>query len=281
MTIFSKFINRLNQGKNVDNFISLVNNDFPATKLADDYEKVNTTESPFAPSVSEASRGALPASQESAKWFGFKEKLGNESVTFGPYFAFQLRHTPRHILYSLSYHKFAAKMIGEGKEILDIGCSEGLGTMLLAEFASHVVGIDIDTPAIESAQKNFSRENVEFRAGDILQTDMRRTFDAAVSFDVIEHIYPFNAPTFIDAYAKHLKPDGIAIIGTPNITSNQYANKRTQSGHVNLYSAERLREEVGRRFKNVFIFSVNDELIHTGFSPMAHYLIAMGVGVKA
>jgi len=255
----------------------------PATALSDAYEKVNTgsNEAPT-PSSSPSGRGrddAL-ATAESSKWFGFKEKLGNESVTFGPYFAFQLRHTPRHILYSLAYHKFAAKMIGNKKDILDIGCSEGLGTMLLAEFANYVLGIDIDAPAIESANKNFARENVEFVAGDILTANVRRDFDAAVSFDVIEHIYPEHAAAFIDAYADHLKPEGIAIIGTPNITSNVYANARTQSGHVNLYSAERLKEEMGRRFENVFMFSVNDEVIHTGFSPMAHYLLAMGVGVK-
>ena len=252
----------------------------PATALSDAYEEANaTSESPFA----KATGDALPASQESAessKWFGFKELLGNESVTFGPYFSFQLKHTPRHVLYSLAYHKFAAKMIGNNKEILDIGCSEGLGTMLLAEFATYVLGVDIDAPAIESAKKNFGRENVEFQAADILTAPIRGNFDAAVSFDVIEHIYPEHAAAFIDTYADHLKPDGIAIVGTPNITSNQYANARTQSGHVNLYSAERLKEELGRRFENVFMFSVNDEVIHTGFSPMAHYLIAMGVGVK-
>src|SRR3989344_5445213 len=260
----------------------------PATALSDAYDQVNATPIGKTPGVSSLTPGveeigvfpASEASDEKTKWFGFKEKLGNESVTFGPYFAFQLRHTPRHILYSLAYHKFAAKMIGNKKDILDIGCSEGLGTMLLAEFANYVLGIDIDAPAIESANKNFARENVEFVAGDILTANVRRDFDAAVSFDVIEHIYPEHAAAFIDAYADHLKPEGIAIIGTPNITSNVYANARTQSGHVNLYSAERLKEEMGRRFENVFMFSVNDEVIHTGFSPMAHYLLAMGVGVK-
>ncbi len=242
----------------------------PATTIADQYTATNQ----------EVSSVAQGQTKEGEKWFGFKELLGNESVTFGPYFSFQLKHTPRHVLYSLAYHKFAAKMIGNNKEILDIGCSEGLGTMLLAEFATYVLGVDIDAPAIESAQKNFGRENVEFQAADILTAPIQRTFDAAVSFDVIEHIYPEHAAAFIDTYADHLKPEGIAIVGTPNITSNQYANARTQSGHVNLYSAERLREELGRRFENVFMFSVNDEVIHTGFSPMAHYLLAMGVGVK-
>ena len=248
----------------------------PATALTDAYERVNAVSQQGGASIDMLGNKSV----EETKWLGFKEQLGNESVTFGPYFAFQLRHTPRHVLYSLAYHKFAAKMIGEKKDILDIGCSEGLGTMLLAEFANYVLGVDIDEAAIESAKKNFARDHVEFQTVDLLKTNINKTFDAAVSFDVIEHIYPENAAAFIDAYANHLKPEGVAIIGTPNITSNQYANARTQSGHVNLYSAERLREEVGRRFKNVFMFSVNDEVIHTGFSPMAHYLIAMGVGVK-
>jgi hypothetical protein len=33
-------------------------------------------------------------------------------------------------------------------------------------------------------------------------------------------------------------------------------------------------------FHNVFVFSMNDEVVHTGYSPMAHYLLALGCGVK-
>ena len=35
-----------------------------------------------------------------------------------------------------------------------------------------------------------------------------------------------------------------------------------------------------RYFENVFIFSMNDEVCIQGFSPMAHYLFAVGVGVR-
>jgi hypothetical protein len=35
-----------------------------------------------------------------------------------------------------------------------------------------------------------------------------------------------------------------------------------------------------RHFRTVFIFSMNDEVVHTGFSPMAHYLLAVAVGVR-
>jgi len=37
---------------------------------------------------------------------------------------------------------------------------------------------------------------------------------------------------------------------------------------------------VSKFFRNIFIFSMNDEVVHTGFHPMAHYLFAIGVGKK-
>ncbi len=72
----------------------------------------------------------------------------------------------------------------------------------------------------------------------------------------------------------------IFIIGTPNVTAHQYASERSQAGHINLKDAESLRGIMAERFFNVFMFSMNDEVVHTGFSPMAHYLFAIGVGVR-
>lgn len=253
----------------------------PISRSAHQYESVNKDRGSNPVTNVTAPVTVVPsASQEEQKWTEFKKQLGNNSVVLGPYFAFQLRHSPRHILFSLSYHKFAAKMIGQGKRVLDIGCSEGLGTVLLTEFASRVLGIDIDGAAIAEAKKTFANEKTEFRHMDMLTEDIPEQFDAAVSFDVIEHIYPSNAAVFIDRIANILSPEGIAIIGTPSETSQQFASQRTKSGHVNVYTAARLEEELKRRFHNVFIFSVNDEMVHTGYSPMANYLLAMAVGPK-
>ena len=35
-------------------------------------------------------------------------------------------------------------------------------------------------------------------------------------------------------------------------------------------------EEMKKYFHHVFLFGANDEVVHTGFLPMAHYLIAVG-----
>jgi hypothetical protein len=38
---------------------------------------------------------------------------------------------------------------------------------------------------------------------------------------------------------------------------------------------------MAEHFENVFVFSMNDEVVHTGFTPMAHYLLAIGAGRKS
>ena len=37
---------------------------------------------------------------------------------------------------------------------------------------------------------------------------------------------------------------------------------------------------MARYFHNVFVFSMNGEIIHTGYYRMAHYLFGMGIGLK-
>lgn len=41
-----------------------------------------------------------------------------------------------------------------------------------------------------------------------------------------------------------------------------------------------MRKFLGGAFRDVFLFSMNDEVVHTGFTPMAHYLFAIGSGRK-
>jgi 2-polyprenyl-3-methyl-5-hydroxy-6-metoxy-1,4-benzoquinol methylase len=105
-------------------------------------------------------------------------------------------------------------------------------------------------------------------------------YDAAVALDIIEHIETAREGAFMAGIAGLLAPHGVFVCGTPNITSDQYASEYTRLGHINLYSAERLAELAERHFFNVFMFSANDEVVHTGFSPLAHYLLAVCVGPR-
>jgi 2-polyprenyl-3-methyl-5-hydroxy-6-metoxy-1,4-benzoquinol methylase len=219
------------------------------------------------------------SSREKRQWDQTKERLGNESLILGPYFSFIARKTPRRLLHMLSYYKFSAKMIGAGQRVLDVGCSEGLGTVILAEQARECIGVDLDRDAIAHAAQTLTTDKLTFHCADALERQFG-TFDAITSFDVIEHIFPDNSDRFLSLLAQSLADDGLLIVGTPNITSDPYASPHTRAGHVNLYSMERLREALSQHFRRVFMFSANDEIVHTGFAPLAHYLIGIGVVPK-
>ena len=50
---------------------------------------------------------------------------------------------------------------------------------------------------------------------------------------------------------------------------------------MNCKDAAGLRKLCERHFHNVFIFSMNDEVVHTGYHKMAHYVFAVGASRKA
>ncbi len=43
-----------------------------------------------------------------------------------------------------------------------------------------------------------------------------------------------------------------------------------------IFDSERLEKIMSKRFKKVILFSMNDEIVHTGYHAMAHYLICVG-----
>lgn len=197
-----------------------------------------------------------------------------KKVVLGKYYSYWTEHSPRRLLYHLAYYKFAAKIVGRGRRVLDVGCNEGMGTQLLAKECGFAQGIDFDEYAICQAKKNWSNENTEFVCDDIFRHPSGQ-WDAVISFDVIEHILPENMDTWWECISENLVHDGIAIIGSPSLSSKKYASEITNRGHVNLYCAERLEKEIRSYFSHVFLFSANDEVIHTGFFPLAHYYIAL------
>lgn len=219
--------------------------------------------------------------QKKPSWEPVKEMMGNRKIFLGQFLSYQFTKTPRRVLYSMSYYKFAAKIIGSGKRVLDVGCGEGLGTWLLASECGKAKGIDIDSDAIKIAKKNWRDSKISFECENFLTAGTKqRKWEALVIFDVIEHILPVNMPRFFQKVTSCLNSSGVTIVGTPNVTSHQYASAITKAGHVNIYSAERLEEELRQYFSHVFIFGANDEIVHTGFFPMAQYLIAIGCGKR-
>lgn len=193
----------------------------------------------------------------------------------GRHWSYNLRNDPKRLAFVLARYKFAGRMAGTGRRVLELGSSEGIGCPMLAAAARCYLGVDLDEPAIATARANWEGPTRRFVADDFLGKHYG-TFDVVVSLDVIEHIHVEYEELFFDTVYRNLDDDGVCIIGTPNVSSVAYASPASQRGHVNMYDADRLAGALGRVFHTVLRFGLNDEVAHTGFSPMAHYLVQVG-----
>ena len=59
-----------------------------------------------------------------------------------------------------------------------------------------------------------------------------------------------------------------------------YAGPESRAGHINLYDQDRLYDLLDDFFENVFLFGMNDEVVHTGFAPMCCYIFAVCAGKR-
>jgi SAM-dependent methyltransferase len=137
-------------------------------------------------------------------------------------------------------YEVAMKMAADGL-VLDLGCGSGHGTARLAAGNPTVFGFDrvFPDPASRATGGHFLK-------GDIHAVPLRpASFDLVASFQVIEHL---DDPTFyVDAIADLLRPDGIALITTPNILTSDGVNPF----HVHEYRANELTDCLRRRFAEV------------------------------
>jgi 2-polyprenyl-3-methyl-5-hydroxy-6-metoxy-1,4-benzoquinol methylase len=187
---------------------------------------------------------------------------------------------PRRLVFLLSRYKFVSKMLAGKKKVLEVGCADAFGTRVVLQEVDHVTAVDFDPVFVQDARERMEPGwEFDCRHHDMLAGPVAGgPFDAAYSMDVIEHIDSANEHTFVGNVAASLTPDGVLILGSPSIHSQPFASKPSKEGHVNCKDAAGLRQLCERHFRNVFVFSMNDEVVHTGFTPMAHYLIALCVG---
>jgi len=188
---------------------------------------------------------------------------------------------PKRLVFVLARYKFVARLLEGRATVLEVGCADAFGTRIVQQSVGTVTAIDFDPEFIQDAQNRLQAQwPLDLRVHDILSSPIQNNFDAAYSIDVMEHILPKHEERFVEKVAASINPNGTAIFGTPSLESQVYASKQSKAGHVNCKTGEQLKSDLERKFHNVFVFSMNDEVIHTGFYPMAHYLFAICCGVR-
>ncbi len=189
---------------------------------------------------------------------------------------------PKHLVFTLSRYKFVAKMLAERANVLEVGCADAFGTRIVRQGVRRLTAIDFDPVFVADVQARMDPKwDFECRLHDMLSGPYPGSYDAANALDVIEHIPAGDEERFIGNIAQSLTPHGALLLGCPTPESQAYASPQSKAGHVNCKDGPGMRALLGRHFGNVFIFSMNDEVVHTGFSPMAHYIIGLGCGRRA
>jgi 2-polyprenyl-3-methyl-5-hydroxy-6-metoxy-1,4-benzoquinol methylase len=204
-----------------------------------------------------------------------------KGVVLGPYTSHIWRDDPKHLLFLLARYKFCSKMLAGKTNVLEVGCGDSFGTGIVLQTVKKVHGIDIEPLIIEDNIKRTEYgDRCSYEVLDMTSNSPSMLFDGAFALDVIEHIAKNFEEQFMINIANSLTSDAICIIGTPNIAASQYASSGSAACHINLKSGESLKQLLSPHFENVFIFSMNDEVLHTGFYPMAHYLFGVGTNLK-
>jgi 2-polyprenyl-6-hydroxyphenyl methylase/3-demethylubiquinone-9 3-methyltransferase len=105
-----------------------------------------------------------------------------------------------------------------GKTALDVGCGAGLLCEPLARMGAAVTGVDAAPENVEAAKAHTAQSGltIDYHAGELAKQGLKK-FDVVTALEVIEHVT--DAAAFVAELARHLKPDGLLIMSTPNRTA--------------------------------------------------------------
>ena len=152
---------------------------------------------------------------------------------------------PKHRL--MNYHQFFVDNIDDGDTVLDVGCGNGFLTSDIARKARSVTAIDLSKSNIETAKRDFSRDNIEYVCGDVTEYDFKKGYSVIVLSNLLEHIADRN-----DFLARIMDLADKFLIRVPMINRDWLTYYKRESGieyrldatHKIEYTLESLAEEL-------------------------------------
>lgn len=150
----------------------------------------------------------------------------------------------------IATYEFAIPYL-KGQKVLEFGCGSGYGSHYVAGSCSEIVAVDISQDAISYAKNNFSKDNLQFRCIDDIETTelpfSNASFDVVISFQVIEHLK--NDAFFFIELSRVLKKGGVLIVATPDKTSRLFSfQKPWNQYHIREYDMSTLVANASQYF---------------------------------
>lgn len=169
-----------------------------------------------------------------------------------------------------SRFKFVSKLISKKDTLLDIGCGQGLSSIFFSDYCKYVYGVDLLSDFL-----NHDRKNIKFIKKDIFnlkKNNFKHNIDLITLIDFIEHFNKSQGSLILNKCSKLLKKKGgTLIVGSPSVYSSKYRSKRSKIQHIHEYDGMELKDLCSKYFNRTFLFSMNDELVHTGFYKLAWF----------
>jgi len=187
---------------------------------------------------------------------------------------------PKRLVFVLSRYKFVAKMFSGFDRVLELGSADGWPSRIVKQEVETLVCVDFDQELLDYGRNNVEHKwPILFDRKDLTEFFIYDTkFDGIFALDVLEHIVKEKEDLFMKNIVNNLSQNGVTVIGIPSLESQVYSYP--DNGHVNCKSGEELRKFCLNYFERVLIFSMSDEVVHTGFVKMANYLFAVCVYPK-
>lgn len=156
----------------------------------------------------------------------------------------------------LAAYRFAATYVDRKKRVLDLGCSDGYGSFLIAKKSKEITALDIDKRTIQEARKKYNIKNLDFVVGSALSLQWSSKFNVVVSFQVIEHLG--DVELYLSQVKKVLKKEGIFILSTPNrLLRLKSGEKPWNKFHVQEFDKEDLKDILEEYFSKVEILGLH------------------------
>lgn len=201
--------------------------------------------------------------------------MKNKLINLGNITSQDFVSDPKRLGITLSRYKFVGKMFEGFESVLEVGAGDGFKSLSLKNSFKYLKLSDIQIKKKKLFDSNYKFKNIDYLVHNFVKSSIKQKFDGIFALDVLEHIKRKDEKNFILNLKKSLKPNGSLIIGMPSLQSQKYASKLAKKEHVNCKTKAELRKFLKSYFNNVYMFSMNDEVLHTGFDELSHYIIGL------